>query len=419
LIQKRQGGDIKKPRVLIVHNKYQLQGGESTVVNNENFLLQKNGHEVQVELVSNHLIDTIKSKVTTGINASYSDFGYRWMIEKIEKFGPDIVHVLNFFPLLSPSIFHACKIKNIPSVFTLHNFRLFCSNGVCFKKNKPCEACLFTSAYGAIFSSCYRESKLATFAVARMIEENRKQWPDLVDHFITLNEFSKEKFQLFGIPHDKMTVKSNFVPNTYFNQIMSFRPKSKNKKTATFLGRLSDEKGIIFLLEMWKKKSPDLMLQVIGDGPLYSKVKTYESSKIKVYGKLDGHIAKDELFNSNFLIVPSLWYEMFPMVIAEGFSLGTPVVATKIGGIPEIVIDEYNGLLFEQGDENSLFDKVDLLSKNFEYNSKLSAGARKTFDEKYNEEINYEKLLTIYTKILSKEENVSKNNSKSNIWNSL
>ena len=165
-------------KILVLHNRYQIRGGEDQVVEAEVELLRSHGHEVNLELLSNDTIQGFLSKLSTAMNVGYSQESYTWLCAILEKFQPDIVHIHNFFPLLTPSAYDVCKKFSVPVVQSLHNFRLFCSNGLFLREGKICELCLHGSAYHGVIHGCYRESRLATIPVAHMIEKHRteKTW---------------------------------------------------------------------------------------------------------------------------------------------------------------------------------------------------------------------------------------------------
>jgi glycosyltransferase involved in cell wall biosynthesis len=248
-------------KILMVHNQYQQAGGEDKVFELESELLESRGHEVCKLVVNNDHIKGILSKLKAAWSVTYSDKSRLLMIEALDKFNPNVVHVHNFFPILTPSIFDACKQRNVPVVHTLHNYRLICPSALLMIDGEIYEKSVTGSAYWSIFKKAYRNSYLGTFAVARMIEYHKKRrtWHTAVDRFIALTQFAKDKFTEAGFPPEKIAVKPNFIRDPMNGQNSEDHEK---RAGALFVGRLSEEKGIRTLMEAWK--SVDYPLTIAG-----------------------------------------------------------------------------------------------------------------------------------------------------------
>jgi glycosyltransferase involved in cell wall biosynthesis len=228
-------------KILQLHNRYQITGGEEGVVQAEQQLLKSNGHEVQLLEVSNDDITSPLDKALVAVNALYSKPSKQRVGSAIDEFQPDVVHVHNFFPLLSPSIYDACRDRKVPVVQTLHNYRLACSKAMFFRDGEICETCLEqNSPWPGVKYGCYRDSVAQTAVVASMLALHgwRKTWQERVNAFIALTEFQRQKLVQAGLPGDRVHVKPNFL----------FAPDSSRQTAATpfvlTVGRLSEEKGI-------------------------------------------------------------------------------------------------------------------------------------------------------------------------------
>lgn len=200
-------------KILFVHNYYSQPGGEDAAVGAELDLLGAHGHSVRIFSVSSSDIRKIWAKIKTGWYAPYSDTSRKNLMTALHDYKPDLVNVHNFFPILTPSVFDACKASNIPVIQTLHNYRLICPNGLLMREGNICDECITGSVYRSVIHGCYRNSRLATFAVARMIDAFWKMEVCFkkVDRFIALSEFGKKIFIKAGFPENKMAVKPNFV----------------------------------------------------------------------------------------------------------------------------------------------------------------------------------------------------------------
>ena len=383
-------------KILQVHNRYQQAGGEDAVVYAEQVILQERGHEVSLFEVSNDDIRGPVSKLSTALSVGYSLSSKNSLAKNLMNFQPDIVHVHNFFPLLTPSIYDACQDAGIPVVQTLHNYRTICPGALLMRDGHICEDCVTGSAYHAVLHGCYRGSRVGSLIVARMVEVHRKRktWQEKVVRYIALTEFAKQKFVQAGFPVDKIAVKPNFAGS----DINITNPLRSEKLYALFVGRISKEKGIETLLKAWEQLS--LPLHVVGDGPLLSKIQSVESRLVTSFGHMSSKNVGEKMAQSSFLVMPSEWYEGFPMVLVEAFAHGLPVVASRLGGMEEIVEDGKTGLHFDAGNHFDLAEKVQWMQEHPQECKKMGENARQDYLQRYTPEINYKMLIQIYNEAI-------------------
>ncbi len=377
-------------KILFVHNKYQHQGGEDTVLGAEMDLFSTQGHQVFLAKKENDSINSFFSKVKVFRDVTYSKQSKLWMIEELNKYNPDIVHVHNFFPLLSPSIYDACIEAKIPVIQTLHNYRTICPSALLMRDGIVCENCVKSSPFNAVIHKCYKDSLAGSFAVAKMVSHHRKigTWNIKVNCFIALTQFAKEKFVDGGFPESKIQVKPNFVDDMFSND------KNIIRNGALFVGRLSEEKGMATLLKAWN--NINIPLRIAGTGPLEFDILQTSNQAIKALGSIDKETVIQEMSQAAFLVMPSECYEGFPMVLVEAFSQGLSVVASRLGGMAEIVEDGITGLHFEAGNAEDLAEKVQWLHDHPEERAQMGFNARKIYEQKYTPEKNYEILMDIY-----------------------
>jgi len=369
-------------KILQIHNKYIYYGGEDTVVDEEAVLLKKNNNQVfQLFRDNKKEIITFSDKIKALINLPYSKNSINIINEKLlEIEHPDIVHIHNIFPLWTYSILEALNKKNIPIVMTLHNYRLVWDKLNLFDKK------IFL--YGG-----YKNSAIKTFFISRLMN-NKKKLLNHIDKFIALTEFAKQEYIEAGIPQEKLVIKPNFLSKKKVEI-----KKIEEKDGAIFASRLSKEKGILTLINAWE--DIQLKIKIFGDGPLLDGLKE-ENSNIKFFGNLSRDLIIDEIKKAKFLIFPSEWYECMPMTILEAFREGTLVLASNIGSIKSIIKDKHNGVLFNSGDHNDIRKKVEWVLNNPEKCNKIVENALNDFNEKYTNEINYQKLTEIYKDIIHK-----------------
>lgn len=387
--------------ILQVHNRYKITGGEWTVLNQEYDLLKKE-HSVDQLIVDNtEKLDSLFNKLKLIFTTHYNRKSREMVREKIRRTGAEIMHVHNFFPLLSPSIFEASREEGVPSVMTLHNYRLIYPNGYLMHNGKIDERSIQGSAYACVPQGVYRNSVLQTAVVAHMIEYHRKRdtWAKKVDCLICLTEFAKAKFVEAGIPGEKMRVKPNFVEDAFRGKNLSEMIDQKDDYYL-FIGRISEEKGIRTLVNAWntRKSAASPQLFILGEGPLKNELqkKSEDNTKISWLGFVERARVLEILSKAKALIFPSEWYEGMPMTILEAYSAATPVISTNIGSQGEIVYHKRTGLHFEPGNEQSLVETLEHFESMNDEHKGMSLAARREYEEKYTPEVNREMLLSIY-----------------------
>jgi glycosyltransferase involved in cell wall biosynthesis len=382
-------------KILLLHNAYKHRGGEDNVLEAEYNLLNSKRDTCYKYIVSNKTISTLPEKIKTGFNCSYSRVYEQIVLEKIKTILPDIVHVHNFFPLLTPSIYDACIKTKTPVIQTLHNYRTICPGALLMRKGHICEKCISGSLYNAVIHKCYRGSILESFAVAKFVKMHRKNktWQKKVNYFIALTEFAKRKFIQAGFPSEKIVVKPNF-----YAQKKELVCRPQDRKGALFVGRLSSEKGIETLLKAWKNLK--IPLRIAGDGPFFGKISLNENPFVKSLGRLTQEQISVEMGKASFLIMPSEWYEGFPMVLVEAFAHALPVLTSRLGGMAEIVEHKRTGIHFKAGDENELAEKALWMYKHPEKTRIMGENALIVYNRKYTPENNYNQLNKIYQKAI-------------------
>lgn len=384
-------------RIIMIHNKYQYQGGEDTVFQAESDLLLQQGHSVEQLVFDNKLIQSAIDKFILAIKGIYNSKSARELEKLIVRFGPDIIHTHNFFPLASPSVFFIAKKYNIPTVVTLHNFRLVCPSATLYYDGKIYEENIHKLLpWHAIVKGVYRDSKLQTAGLALITSFHNVfgTWRSKVDKFIVLTEFAKRKFKdsVLRVNENQFEVKSNFVEDYGYGDRM--------REDFFIVGRLSEEKGIdVALMAL---SYVNFRLVIIGDGPLKADIVSAAklNPNIEYLGFQKKATIIEYLKRCKALLFPSVCYEGFSMAILEAFSTGTPVIASNLGSMAEIVQDGDNGLHFNPGNAQDLGAKIALLQGDLDLAKRLSMNARKTYLRNYTPGINYQKLINIYSQLL-------------------
>ena len=382
-------------KILFIHNRYKQFGGEDVAVEQETTLLQAKGHDVRVLLFDNENITGFFSKIKAACLSVYNFSSARKVKKAIKELRPDIIHVHNLFFTASPSVLFVSHRHKIPVVFTIHNYRLVCSNALLLRNNKVCELCVSKKfPLHGIRYKCYHNSRSATALVTFItgIHKLFNTWKNKVSAFIALNEFSQNRIlqSSLDLPATKMLTKPNFV----------FDPGESTEDRGDyflFVGRIVKEKGVETLLEAFAMM-PDKRIIIIGNGPELLYLKEHFQSFINIQFK--GHLDKKEVFpimkKSKACICPSIWYEGSPLTILEAFATGTPVIASRLGSMRETIKDGYNGFHFTAGDVNDLKEKVEHLIQATANNNDLYKNARQSYLEKYHPEAHYNSIIKIY-----------------------
>jgi glycosyltransferase involved in cell wall biosynthesis len=387
-------------RLLLCHSYYKQRGGEDLSFESEARLLERKGHDVVRYTLNNDSIDGL-----SGLEAARKGFWNRKTFDDVKDLLQsqpfDVLHCTNTFPLISPAAYDAARAAKVPIVQSLRNYRLLCPTSFFMRDGRVCEDCITTkTAWPGVLHACYKESRKATAAVAviSMYHRYRRATSQDPDCYYTLTEFARQKFVEGGFPEDRLLVKSNFVdPDPGVG--------SGAGGYAVFAGRLSAEKGLNVLLDAWAKLAAtgsDLSLKIVGDGPLAPMVREAISvnPRIQWLGELPLLDTLEVIREATALVMPSVWYETFGRTMIESFACGTPVIASRLGSMAEVVEDGFTGSHFNPGDADDLVEKINLLTSNAERLRAMRIRVREEYEQKYTAEANYSLLMAIYEKAL-------------------
>jgi glycosyltransferase involved in cell wall biosynthesis len=383
-------------RILIVHNHYGkfAVGGEANVMAAEAALLKEHGHSVMTYERTNSEVQDAGwvAKLKTAWGSTWSRSSHDAVRRVILEFKPDIMHVHNYWLLLSPSIFAAAKECGVATVLTLHNYRLVCPGGQFLRAGKVCELCLDGRPWRAVLHRCYPGgSLLKSLLSVRLFRDTRKRGhlSGVVDAYLALSDFGRGKFIEGGLPPEKIRVKPNFMQDPCGDNVLL--PQGRG---AIFIGRLAPEKGLDTLLKAWR--GIDYPLTVIGDGPMMERARELAPANVSFTGQLSHQEALRLCGEASMFLFTSAWYEGFPLSLLEAMATGRAIVASDLGPRRETIGDGETGLLFEAGNPEDLRRKVQLLIADPELCRRLGAAARKAYLEKYSAERNYRMLIDVY-----------------------
>lgn len=383
-------------RILILHNKYLQKGGEDKVVHSEFNLLKSKGVVVELMELNNDNFLT-SNPFLASLSLFRNQKSERLIQQKLINFNPDIIHIHNLFYTITPSIINTIKKYKKEIILTIHNYRLVCPSSTLYHNNEIYEKNLKTFfPIDGILKGVFQESILKTFLLSCVIWGHRYlgTWKK-VDKYIFLTNFARKKIKESSLKlnSSKLFVKSNYIQTPK----LQYESSTLIKNQFIFIGRLSHEKGVGMLLACFSKV--DYSLIIYGDGPLNDRVQIIasESNNIQYKGFQPYHVLKQDLYQSRALIFPSIWYEGMPMTILESFSLGTPVIASDLGSMTEIIETNTTGILFPPNDIKRLEESLDsIVMMSDEKYYEMRENVKDEHNRKYSENQAYNDLINIY-----------------------
>ncbi len=355
-------------------------------------LLREKGHPVELfTRDSRDIASGWRGALRTAVSGVYSRAGRAGLRETLRLFQPDLVHVHNVHPLISPSALAACRAEQVPVVMTCHNFRLVCPAGILFSHNRNCHRCLGGREYWCVLRNCKQNHAVSiSYTLRNWVHRRFRLFLDNVTHFITLSRFQKNILAGEGFPEDRISI----LPNMIALPKRNGEPDNQNP-FALFVGRLSVSKGIEVLLEA-ARRAPEIPVKVAADTSNLAELKLEIPPHVELLGRKD-KAELDALYaRARFVIVPSLCYEACPMVVLEAMAHGRPVVASRTGSIPELVDGGETGLLFEAGNAADCAEKMKTLWNNPAAALAYGRQARERAERNHNPDQYYQRLLAIY-----------------------
>ncbi len=359
-------------------------------------MLSDRGHTIEVfekqsdDIRKLGLLGSAVGALVTPWNPS----SYRRIQKLVAAFRPDVLHAHNTFPLISPSIFPAAQ--GAARVMTLHNYRLQCAAAIPLRDGKTCTVCIENkTALPAVRYGCYRSSRLASLPLALSIELHKanKTWERHIESFIALSEFQKTLMVKGGLPAGRVEVKPN-----HFSQVNDTIPFNERRHRVVYAGRLSEEKGVSFLIEAWRSWGAGApLLEIIGDGPERENLEAISADlhNVRFAGSLDPKSTQEIIAGSRLLVLPSIWQETFGIVLLEAISAGTPIAVSEIGPLPEIA-RKARGLTFPPARPEKIAATIKKAWLSPGMLRDASNVAVNAFKKYFHEDVVYTRLMEIY-----------------------
>ncbi|GGX06670.1 glycosyltransferase [Streptomyces chartreusis] len=386
--------------VLVVHNRYASAqpSGENKVVDQEVELLRAAGHQVELfERRSDDIADrSLLGKAALPFLVPWNPAVRTELAARLRAERPDVVHVHNVFPLLSPAVLAACADAGVPAVATLHNYTQVCPPGTLQRDGRPCTECVGSAApLPAVRHGCYRDSRLATVPLAVSMSVNRRRWWSGVERFLCISAAQRDVLVRAGMPAERLVVKHNFVPD----------PEDRRSGTGEhvlYLGRLAEAKGVRLLMTAWDELAAaggvGVPLVIAGTGPLEQEVTAWAAGRddVRYVGLYDTAECQKAIARSVAVVAPSTWLEAFGLVVVEAMAAGVPVVAAGHGAFVELVEDGVTGLLHRPGEHESLASCIRRIAAGPDRNQEMGRAARRRYELGFSPAVGLERLVEEY-----------------------
>lgn len=404
-------------RILLVNKYYYLRSGTERYLLNLKRLLEAHGHTVEVFAMQHPrnlpatyardfapYIDYRQSPsayIRAAIRVIWSPHAARQITRVLDNFSPDIVHLFNIYHHLSPSILIPIAQRGFPVVQTLNDYKLICPNYLLYTRDTPCIHCRNGCYFQAVRHRCLHGSLSWSVlaAVEMTLHKARHVYERHVATFIAPSTFVRIMVQAFGVSADQL----HHVPYFFFPQ--DFAASQADGGYCTYVGRLSHEKGLPTLVRAMRR-APQVQLLIVGEGPVRAPLeKLVEQEKldnVRFSGYLSGQALERALSQARFTILPSEWYEVFGQSILESFAVGKPVVAARIGGIPELIDEGVDGLLFTPGAEDELAACLRRLWDDPVGTRQMGLNGRRKVLAQYTPENHYRQLYPLYERLVNR-----------------
>ena len=387
-------------RVVLVHNRYRsaAPSGENRVVDQEAVALANLGHQVtRFERCSDEIERWPRAKrASLPARVVWSRDAHRGLGAVLRELRPDVVHVHNTFPLLSPAVLYACRDAAVPIVATIHNYKLACASGDFFRNGSVCHDCADGLPVPAVRHGCYRGSRAATAPVALAMSAHRRAWLSLVSAYVLISAAQRDLLAGLSLASDRVFVRHNLIPRRN-------APAVAREPSVVYAGRLDEAKGLRLLMAGWdcyRAAAGDtgLRLVIAGAGPLEREVTAWALTRpcVEVVGQLGSEQCSELISRARAVLLPSAWEETFGLVAIEAMALGVPPVASGHGSFPELITPEVDGVLFRPGDPAALARAVADVQAYPERFENYGEQARKTYEQRFDPQRSAEQLLEIY-----------------------
>ncbi|MES9906381.1 MAG: glycosyltransferase family 4 protein [Sedimenticola sp.] len=400
--------------LLLINKFFWRKGGSEAVYFGEMDLLENHGHQIipfsmQDERnfpsdYSSYFVSNVdyentglREKLASASRIIFSFEARRQMTQLLKDHKIDIAHFHIFQHQISPSVFGPLRKSGIPLVLTLHDLKPICPSYLMYTNGHICEACKDHKFYHCVLNKCSKNSRIKSLVnMVEMYFHFFMGYYKNVDRYIAVSEFYRQKMIEFGFPPEQIIHLPNYVDTE------KFRYAGRDEGYGLYFGRLSNEKGLNTLLEACAT-TRNIPMVITGTGPaeerLREKVDALKLKHITFTGYKSGQDLIDLLEGASFTVLPSEWYENCPMSILESLAVGTPVIGSRSGGIPELINEEQDGFTFEAGNAEELADKMRILWLDENLRTKMGKSGAEKIQSRYTPDVHYQSLAKVYAEL--------------------
>jgi glycosyltransferase involved in cell wall biosynthesis len=381
--------------ICMIHNGYDKTGGEEVVVNQCCRLLTDHGHRIiRFTRNSAEIAQMRFGRVRAFFTGVYNFAASRAFRSLLRQHRPDLVHVHNVFPLISPSVLVQCRHASLPVVMTVHNYRLVCPNGLHMVDGQVCENCVGGREYWCVLKRCEGSfPKSLGYALRNAAARKLRLFHDNVTLYAALTRFQRNRLIAAGFPDSRIVV----IPNLAAPRPLP--PADPTTNYVGFVGRISREKGLPVLLAA-AALHPHIPFKAAGSIAAMPHLLHQAPPNFQFLGHLDPDRLAQFYKNSRIIVLCSVWFEGFPNVLVEAMLHAKPVICSRIGGLPEIVDHGQTGLLFTPGHAAELADKIAYLYHRPELCRQMGLAAREKAIREYSPDLYYQRLIRLYNRAL-------------------
>lgn len=385
-------------KILVAHNYYQSHSpsGENRVVEQEVELLEARGIDVVLMTADSDSLTagSVRSLASAAISSVHSFAAVSRLKTLLECEKPDVMHVHNVYPLLSPSIINVAKARSVPVVQTVHNYRHTCVAGTHFRAGATCTECIDSSRLSAVRHRCYRDSVPGTIMMTAGSFVHQKTWRS-VDAFITLSPYMADLVLLRGVDPARVWQRPTAAEANPFRG-------AKRRSEFLFVGRLDESKGVRQLLGAWKEAGlpEEFTLRIVGSGPLSDEISRHSNltGNVRFTGSAAPSEVQQLMASSLAVVIPSRWWEGFPRVLAEACAAGTPVICSAIGSLKSVVDDSIGW--FAKSNALDLADVLRLVARSPKLIEEKAENSYSYWDDELRLDISTERLISVYNSVV-------------------
>lgn len=376
-------------RIVNAHNHHVGGGGMEVLFESITKLLRERGHEVHVIERQNKDLRGLTGRLGALGSMVYSPAAKREMAKVIADFKPDVVHLHNLYPQLSPSVIDACNEAGVPAVLAVQDYKLTCPTAQHLRDGKVCEKCLGGHEQWCAIHNCRGSVTMSiAYAIRNAAARKSGRLHDGITRYLACSAFAKRQIVRGGYDGDRTIVIPNFSALPIDDS-----PRGAGDYIA-YVGRISPEKGLPILIEAAKRLG--VPVKIAGDTAKMPELPSTAPSNVEFVGPVKRDALPAFYRNARCLVVPSVWYEGLPVVCAEAMGYGTPLVVSDIGGLAESIEPGVSGQLCPVGDVDAFAAAIDAYWKNPDLARAHGAAARERARHEFSLDAFYGRLVAAY-----------------------